>query len=95
MPLQDLQLVGEAESKAGVVEGGRKSPKRRSYVRIPRLGGGGGESKGSARSRGARDAYCQECAGGAGSTQLAVARPPLPAACVLSANLQIRIPPPS
>lgn len=78
--------------------GGRweKIPEATQLRADPAFGGGGGEeSKGSARSRGARDAYCQECAGGAGSTQLAVARPPLPAACVLSANLQIRIPPPS
>lgn len=37
-PGSNLLIVWEAES-AAVVGGGRKSPERRNYVRIPRLGG--------------------------------------------------------
>ena len=94
-PLQDLTccLVGRRGARRGWWEVG-ENPQSNAVTGGFRAWG---ESKVSASSPGARDAYCLECAGGAGSTRRAVAGPPLRAAARprrLGADRQIRAPPP-
>lgn len=77
-PLQDLTccLMGRRGARRGWWEVG-ENPQSNAVTGGFRAWG---ESKESASSRGARDAYCLECAGCAGSTRRAVAGPPLRAA---------------